>query len=69
MTPIKSEVRNEYFILRHKLLCFVHLDKMKKDEFEDHLNKAKDKIISAICQGIEICKKAILLAKVMDFFH
>jgi len=63
LTPVKTEVRNEYFILRHKLLCFVHLDKIKKSEFEEHLNKAKDKIISAICQGIEICKKAIMLAK------
>jgi hypothetical protein len=63
LTPVKTEVRNEYFILRHKLLCFVQLDKMKKNDFEEHLNKAKDKIITSVCQGIEICKRAIFLEK------
>lgn len=63
LLPIKTQVRNEYFILRHKLLCFVHLEKMKKEDFETHLNKAKEKIITSVCKGIEICKKAILLAK------
>lgn len=63
LLPVKTQVRNEYFILRHKLLCFVHLEKMKKEEFEKHLSKAKEKIISSVCKGIEICKKAVLLIK------
>jgi len=63
LLPVKTQVRNEYFILRHKLLCFVHLDKMKKEDFDKHLSKAKEKIISSVCKGIEICKKAVLLIK------
>lgn len=63
LLPIKTQVRNEYFILRHKLLCFVHLDKMKKEEFEKHLAKSKEKIIKSVCKGIEICEKAVMLIK------
>lgn len=63
LLPIKTQVRNEYFILRHKLLCFVKLEKMKKEDFEKHLAKAKEKIINSVCKGIEICKKATMLIK------
>lgn len=63
LIPIKTQVRNEYFVLRHKLLCFVHLDKMKKEEFEKNLSKAKEKIINSVCRSIEICKKAMMLSK------
>jgi hypothetical protein len=55
-------VRNDYFIVRHKLLCFLKLDKLTRDQFETNIHKAKEKIINSVCSGIEVCKKAIQMS-------
>jgi hypothetical protein len=60
--PIKNQVRNDYFIVRHKLLGMLKMNKITRDHFENEIQKSKDKIINSVCAGIESCKKAVQMS-------
>jgi hypothetical protein len=62
LSPIKNQVRNDYFIVRHKLLCYLKMNKLTKEQFEINISKAKEKIVNSVCSGIEVCNKAIQMS-------
>ncbi len=62
LSPIKNQVRNDYFIVRHKMLNFLKMEKITRDQFEINIQKTKEKIINSVCSGIEVCKKAMHLS-------
>lgn len=63
LLPIKNQVRNDYFIVRHKLINLMRLGKITKSKLEEQLEKSKEKIINSVCSGIQVCKVAIIYCK------
>jgi hypothetical protein len=62
LSPLKNQVRNDYFIIRHRFLNALKLEKITREEFEIKIHKSKEKIINSACTGIEVCKKALQLS-------
>jgi len=62
LSPIKNQIRINYFIIRHELLFYLKKGKLTVDQFETEISKSKEKIINSVCASIEICKKAIQLS-------
>lgn len=57
--PLKILVRQIYFKVRRHYINKVRVGEMKKMDFATKLECLKRKVVDKVCDGIEICKKAL----------
>jgi hypothetical protein len=60
LIAIKNQVRNEYLIGRHQIMEKYKANEMSKTQTMSMLRALKQKTIDAACNGIEVCKKALI---------
>lgn len=59
LIPLKTEIRNQYFLGRHQLIMFVKLGKLLREKLEGEIIALKKRVIAKVCNSILICIKAI----------
>merc|ERR1719362_2028685 len=57
--PLKIKIRQIYFRVRRHYINEVRVGQMKKMEFALKLECLKKKVVIKVCEGIEICEKAL----------